>query len=50
MDDATVGAVVQEPFWNRIGLASAEQAIEATELWLAELQTRTMLDTGTAEQ
>ncbi len=50
MEDATVGAVVQEPFWNRIGLASAEEAIEATELWLAELQTRTMLDTGSREQ
>ncbi len=40
MDDATVDAVIQEPFWNRIGLVAAEQTIQTTELWLAELRTR----------
>lgn len=50
MDAGTVEAVIQEPFWNRIGLASAERAIEATELWLAELQTRAVLDVHTPER
>ncbi|MFO7947995.1 MAG: alpha/beta fold hydrolase [Armatimonadota bacterium] len=36
---AEVEAVRQEPFWQRIGLTSPAPAVEATELWLAQLQT-----------
>ncbi|MFP3905246.1 MAG: alpha/beta fold hydrolase [Armatimonadota bacterium] len=42
MIKAEVEAVRQEPFWQRIGLTSPAPAIEATELWLAELQTHSI--------
>lgn len=33
-----VRCVRQEPFWNRIGLVDPVPVVQATELWLAELQ------------
>lgn len=38
MAHARAEAVRQEPFWQRIGLTDPSPAVEATELWLAELQ------------
>ncbi len=38
MPNAEAVGVVQEPFWNRIGLVSSDAVVEATALWLAELQ------------
>ncbi len=41
MANAEAVGIVQEPFWNRIGLVSSESVVEATALWLAELQGQT---------
>ena len=38
MTHARPEAVVQEPFWNRIGIVSSQPVTTATALWLAELQ------------
>lgn len=38
IDYAYAEAVRQEPFWNRIGLVDPSPAIEATAVWLAEVQ------------
>jgi len=47
MENAEARAAVQEPFWNRIGLVSAEAALEETALWLAELQAGALGQAGT---
>ncbi len=47
MANAEAAGVVQEPFWNRIGLVSSKSVVEATALWLAELQGQTPADSPT---
>jgi alpha/beta superfamily hydrolase len=40
-------AVVEEPFWNRIGLVSSQRVTTATALWLAEMRASILNSTAT---